>query len=167
ALVSLPALSSLGGFPTPAARARNTVRQRPASENLHRSGHPPRSKRRQRCTCSWTTLTALTPRKRRNPEDLRRVPFLIHLPSGQRYGCNWPVQWCRAVAIFPARASRQVRFPLAETRTRGKTLPVRPFGTYDSLICQRPPWMYLSELGWEIPVDFKADAHFDESRSCP
>jgi len=130
-------------------------------------GPPRRSKRRQRCTCSWTTLTALTPRKRRNPEDLRRVPFLMHLPSGQRYGCNWPVQWCRAVAIFPARASRQVRFPLAETRTRGKTLPVRPFGTYDSLICQRAPWMYLSELGWEIPVDFKADAHFDESRSCP
>ena len=127
-------------------------------------GPPPRSKRRQRCTCSWTTLTALTPRKRRNPEDLRRVSFLIHLPSGQRYGCNWPVQWCRAVAIFPARASRQVRFPLAETRTRGKTLPVR---TYDSLIWQRPPWMYLSELGWEISVDFKADAHFDESRSCP
>jgi hypothetical protein len=55
-------------------------------------GPPPRSKRRQRCTCSWTTLTALTPRKRRNPEDLRRVPFLTHLPSGQRYGCNWPVQ---------------------------------------------------------------------------
>jgi len=25
----------------------------------------------------------------------------------------------------------------------------------------------LSELGWEIPVDLKADAHFDECRSCP
>ena len=35
--VSLPAVSSLGGFPTPAARAGRAVRQRPASENLHKS----------------------------------------------------------------------------------------------------------------------------------
>jgi hypothetical protein len=32
------AVSSLGGFPTPAAGARGTVRSRPASENLHRNG---------------------------------------------------------------------------------------------------------------------------------
>ena len=24
-----------------------------------------------------------------------------------------------------------------------------------------------SKLGWEVAVDFKADAHFDKSRSCP
>src|SRR5262249_13663428 len=30
---------SLGGFPTPAAHARGTVRHRPASENLHISRH--------------------------------------------------------------------------------------------------------------------------------
>jgi hypothetical protein len=36
---SLSAVSSLGGFRTPAFGACRTVRQRPASENLHRSGH--------------------------------------------------------------------------------------------------------------------------------
>jgi Phage integrase, N-terminal SAM-like domain len=33
------AVSSLGGFRTPAARARGNLRTRPASETLHRSGH--------------------------------------------------------------------------------------------------------------------------------
>jgi len=36
--VLLPAVSSLGGFRTPAARLRGTVRARPASEILHRFG---------------------------------------------------------------------------------------------------------------------------------
>src|ERR1019366_10425065 len=41
ASVSLPAISSLGGFRTPApSRAvRSPVRRRPAFENLHNSGH--------------------------------------------------------------------------------------------------------------------------------
>src|SRR5438552_19139342 len=36
---SLIAVSSLGGFPTPAIRARGTVIIGPASENLHRTRH--------------------------------------------------------------------------------------------------------------------------------
>jgi hypothetical protein len=35
-------VSSLGGFPTPAVHARPSLRQRPASENLHKSRHWPR-----------------------------------------------------------------------------------------------------------------------------
>jgi hypothetical protein len=35
----LIAVSSLAGFPTPAAGVRGTVSARPASENLHISGH--------------------------------------------------------------------------------------------------------------------------------
>jgi hypothetical protein len=35
--VSLPAFSSFGGFRTPVAGVRGTVRERPASEDLH---HP-------------------------------------------------------------------------------------------------------------------------------
>jgi len=43
ASASLPAISSLGGFRTPApSRAvRSPVRHRPASENLHKSRHSP------------------------------------------------------------------------------------------------------------------------------
>ena len=37
-LPSLPAVSSLGGFRTPAASARGKACERPASENLHRLG---------------------------------------------------------------------------------------------------------------------------------
>ena len=37
-LPSLPAVSSLGGFRTPAASARGKACERPASENLHKSG---------------------------------------------------------------------------------------------------------------------------------
>jgi hypothetical protein len=36
---SSPAVSSLAAFPTPAAGVRSTVRERPASENLHTSRH--------------------------------------------------------------------------------------------------------------------------------
>src|SRR6266851_2839780 len=38
--VTLPAVSSLGGFRTPAAGVRGTARARPASENLHTCGPP-------------------------------------------------------------------------------------------------------------------------------
>lgn len=31
----------------------------------------------------------------------------------------------------------------------------------------REPGTRPSKLGWEVAVDFKADAHFDKSRSCP
>ena len=42
---------------------------------------------------------------------------------------------------------------------------MHPFDTHDSVICEfQGASDVLSELGWEIPVDLKADAHFDE---CP
>ena len=46
-LPSLPAVSSLGGFRTPAASARGKACERPASENLHRGLN--RSRGRTRC----------------------------------------------------------------------------------------------------------------------
>ena len=62
-------------------------------------------------------------------------------------------------------------FSSAETRRRGKRnsiFPVHPFDTHDSVICEfLGASDVLSELGWEMPVDLKADAHFDECRSCP
>jgi hypothetical protein len=51
---------------------------------------------------------------------------------------------------------------------RNSIFPVHPFDTHDSVICEfLGASDVLSELGWEIPVDLKADAHFDEYRSCP
>jgi hypothetical protein len=53
----------------------------------------------------------------------------------------------------------------------GKTqfnFPCAPIDTHDSVICQVSGRLgFNSELGWEIPVDLKADAHFDEGRCSP
>ena len=49
---SLIAVSSLGGFPTPALRARGTVIIGPASENLHTSGLGRRSKQHRSISLS-------------------------------------------------------------------------------------------------------------------
>ena len=94
-----------------------------------------RSKRRQRFICSWTTLIAPTPRKRQNPEDINRLPFLI-----TRRQDNGLAPFNSAAALLFSR----IRGPAGavsscRTRTRGKTqfnLPCAPTGTCDSLICQ-------------------------------
>jgi hypothetical protein len=40
-------------------------------------------------------------------------------------------------------------------------------GTYDTQMPGPGAGMRPSKLGREVAVDFKADTHFDERRSCP
>ena len=127
-----------------------------------------RSKRRQRFICSWTTLIAPTPRKRQNPEDINRLPFLI-----TRRQDNGLAPFNSAAALLFSPHTRPGRYGfLLPKRERGEKrnsiFPVRPLAMqFTHMPSFGAPWMQRSELGRKIPVDLEADAHFDECRSCP
>jgi hypothetical protein len=95
-----------------------------------------RSKRRQRFICSWTTLIAPTPRKRQNPEDINRLPFLI--TRRQDNGLA-PFNSARGVAIFPRIRGPAGTVSSCRNANAGKNAiqsSLCAHWQYDSLICQ-------------------------------
>ena len=87
---SLIAVSSLGGFPTPALRARGTVIIGPASENLHTSRHMHRNKLRstrsprRRGRAASAALRCRAPLQRRLINQLRDLESILRARPAKR-----------------------------------------------------------------------------------
>ncbi len=102
ALVSLPAVSSIGGFRTPAAGVRGQRRARPASETLHRTG-------RSDLTCHWIRRARFRRRPGRNCIPTRRdktYPPIVFQPD-RAWGIYRETQESRyAFAVFKSAVSK-------------------------------------------------------------
>jgi hypothetical protein len=118
-------------FPLDAGRQADTVR----GPRCASFGNTDRSKRRQSFIFSWMTLIVSTPRKRRDPEDINRLPFLI-----TRRQDNGLAPFNSVAALLSSPHTRAGRYDfLLPKRERGEkrnNLRCAPIGTYDPLICQ-------------------------------
>jgi hypothetical protein len=123
-----------------------------------------RSKRMQRFICLWRTLIAPTPRE----ASTLRIPTACLVRSlVVRMLCSIvPWRCCLPRIRVPAGTVFSCRNANAENRNSAY-LCTHWHIRFTYMPSFEAPWTQRSELGRKIPVDFEADAHFDECWSCP